>query len=153
MGGWAARGTVAGIAPRLVYLLLGWGLPMEDQLVVAVAGALAAKGAEALASGARTATAVLARLVRARLRAGTPEGDALTSAMAHPDERSHQMALASFLAEEMSRDPAFDAAVRATWRGLSGAGSGSVGNGVVNSFSGTAERVVQARDVQGNITF
>ncbi|GIJ23024.1 hypothetical protein Vlu01_36480 [Micromonospora lutea] len=126
---------------------------MEDQLVVAVVGALAAKGAEALASGARTATAALARLIRSRLRSGTPEGDALTAAMAHPSERDHQVAVASFLAEEMSRDPAFDAAVRAAWLRLLVPVPKSANANVVNNFSGTAERVVQAGDVRGDITF
>ncbi|MFI7026850.1 hypothetical protein ACIBMZ_29455 [Micromonospora sp. NPDC049900] len=126
---------------------------MDDQLVLAVTTTLASKGAEALVSGARSATGTLVRLVRGRFCSGTREGDALTAAMAHPDDRSLQATLASFLASEMSRDPTFDAAVRAAWHRLSNQIDNSSRHNVVNNFNGTAERVVQARDIKGDVVF
>ncbi|GIJ26761.1 hypothetical protein Vqi01_19230 [Micromonospora qiuiae] len=126
---------------------------MEDQLVLAVTTTLATKGAEALASGARTATGALVRLVRSRFRRGTREGDTLTATMEHPHEQSHQAALASFLAAEMARDPAFDLAVRTAWRRLSNPTDETHQHNVVNNFSGAADRVVQAHDIRGDINF
>ena len=126
---------------------------MDDQLVLAVATTLATKGAEALASGARTATGALVRLVHSRFREGTREGNALAVAIEHPHEGSHQAVLASFLANEMARDPHFNAAVRTAWRRLSEPGADAAHNNVVNNFSGVAEKVVQVRDVRGDIVF
>ncbi|WP_089156463.1 hypothetical protein [Micromonospora sp. NBS 11-29] len=118
---------------------------MEDQIVLAVATALATKGAEALGS--------LFDLVRGRFGAGTRESVALDAAMAHPQERRRHAALASALADVMARDPDFAAALDDEWRRLAGAGVVAVQGQVVNHFSGTAGKVVQARDVQGDIIF
>ncbi|MEU8020656.1 hypothetical protein AB0B88_00365 [Micromonospora haikouensis] len=126
---------------------------MEDQVVLAVATALSTKGAEALAAGARSAIGSLFQLVRVRFGAGTQESAVLEAAIEHPQERWRQAALASALADVMARDPDFATALDEEWRRLSRAGVVAVQGQVVNHFSGTAERVVQARDVQGDIIF
>ncbi|WP_405092251.1 hypothetical protein OG767_04265 [Micromonospora sp. NBC_01392] len=126
---------------------------MEDQIVLAVATALATKGAEALGVGARSAIGSLLSLVRGRFGAGTRESAVLDAAMAHPQERWRHAALASALADVMARDPSFTAALDDEWRRLARAGVVAVQGQVVNHFSGTAGTVVQARDVQGDINF
>ncbi|GHJ17783.1 hypothetical protein [Micromonospora sp. AKA38] len=126
---------------------------MEDQIVLAVATALATKGAEALGVGARSAIGSLLSLVRGRFGAGTRESAVLDAAMAHPQERWRHAALASALADAMARDPSFTAALDDEWRRLARAGVVAVQGQVVNHFSGTAGKVVQARDVQGDINF
>ncbi|MEU7796930.1 hypothetical protein EAD96_24455 [Micromonospora sp. BL1] len=126
---------------------------MEDQIVLAVATTLATKGAEALGVGARNAIGSLISLVRDRFGAGTRESAVLDAAMAHPQERWRHTALASALADVMARDPGFADALGDEWRRLDGAGVVAVQGQVVNHFSGTAGKVVQARDVQGDIIF
>ncbi|CCH15800.1 hypothetical protein [Micromonospora lupini] len=126
---------------------------MEDQIVLAVATALATKGAEVLGVGARSAIGSLFSLVRSRFGTGTRESAALDAAMAHPQERWRHTALASALADVMARDPDFSAALADEWRRLAGTGVVVDQGQVVNHFSGTAGKVVQARDVQGDITF
>ncbi|GAB3816779.1 hypothetical protein [Micromonospora zhanjiangensis] len=126
---------------------------MDDQIVLAVATALATKGAEALGAGARSAIGSLFSLVRSRFGAGTRESAVLDAALAHPQEQWRHTALASTLADVMARDPDFTAALTDEWRRLVRSDVVAVQGEVVNHFSGTAGKVVQARDVQGDITF
>lgn len=126
---------------------------MDDQVVLAVATVLATKGAEALGAGAREAIGSLFRLVRDRFGVGTPESAVLDGAVEHPEEQWRQAALASALAEVMARDPQFTAALMGEWRRLDGPKVIAGHDQVINDFSGTAEKVVQARDVQGGIVF
>ena len=125
---------------------------MPDQLVLAVATALAAKGAEVLFSGGRDAVGALYRMVRSRFGEGTEESAALEAAVVDPDDYDRQAVLADALARTMAVDPAFDAAVRAEWRSVQARLSVAPGD-VTNEFSGTAGKVVQARDISGDILF
>ncbi|WBB73062.1 hypothetical protein O7602_25770 [Micromonospora sp. WMMD1128] len=126
---------------------------MDDQIVLAVATALATKGAEALGVGARSAIGSLFSLVRGRFGSGTRESAVLDAAITHPQERWRHAALASALADVMARDPNFAAALDDEWRRLARTGVVAVQGQVVNHFSGTAGKVVQARDIQGDINF
>ncbi|SCF14834.1 hypothetical protein GA0070216_105326 [Micromonospora matsumotoense] len=126
---------------------------MEEQIALAVATALATKGAEAFGAGAREAIASLFRLVRDRFGAGTRESVVLDGAVEHPEEQWRQTALASALAEVMARDPQFATALKSEWHRLAGPSIIAAQGQVANHFSGTAEKVVQARDVRGDIVF
>lgn len=53
----------------------------------------------------------------------------------------------------MTRDPDFAQVVEEGWRRVPGTEISAVQGDVSNSFSGSAEKVVQARDVQGDIRF
>lgn len=130
-----------------------WRLGVEDQLVLAVATALATKGAEAFGAGAREAIGSLFRLVRERFGTGTRESVVLDGAVEHPEEQWRHTALASALAEVMARDPQFATALTDEWRRLAGSGVIAGQGQVINHFSGTAGKVVQARDVRGDIVF
>ncbi|WP_422753587.1 hypothetical protein [Micromonospora sp. WMMD708] len=126
---------------------------MEDQLVLAVATTLATKGAEAFGAGAREAIGSLVRMVRNRFGSGTPESAVLDGAVEHPQEQWRHTALASVLADVMARDPQFARALNDEWRRLTGSSVSDAQGQVTNHFSGTAEKVVQARDVRGDIVF
>ncbi|WFE63677.1 hypothetical protein [Micromonospora sp. WMMD714] len=126
---------------------------MEDQLVLAVATTLATKGAEAFGAGAREAIGSLFRMVRNRFGVGTREAAVLDGAVEHPQEQWRHTALASALAEVMARDPQFATALKSEWQRLAGPGIVAAQGQVANHFSGTAEKVVQARDVRGGIVF
>lgn len=129
---------------------------MPDEVTLAIASALASRGAEALVAGGRDALAALFRLVGRRFASQPSGGDtdgsaALAAAVADPTDAGRQIELATFLDTLMVRDSDFDAAVRAHWQSVTGEISASHG-AVVNHFSGTADKVVQARDVRGNIS-
>lgn len=106
-----------------------------------------AKGAiDGLADGGRAAFGALMRLVCQKLdspSAPTPE----------LSEEARVAALRTALAEEFARDPAFAAEVRRLWTGVEAhrmVGDGNVANEISGSVGGNA---VQARDVQGGISF
>lgn len=125
---------------------------MPDQFVTSIAIVLVTKGAEALAAGAKDAIASLYRTVRGRLAESADDSAILDRAVAHPEERGHQDELATALARVMTRDPAFEQAVRTRWQAVET--ELAMPNGaVLNHFSGRAEKVVQARDISGDITF
>ncbi|MFK3984444.1 hypothetical protein ACI2K4_29235 [Micromonospora sp. NPDC050397] len=125
------------------------GVPVPDELVLAVATALTAKGAELLVDAGRSALAAMRRLVRSRFAENTADVEVLAAAAADPDNQARQAELAAVLSRVMSEDPAFAATVRAQWR-LVEASVAAPGH-VSNQFDGTANKVVQARDVHGDI--
>jgi hypothetical protein len=124
---------------------------MQEQLALAIATALATKGGEALIAGGGGLLGQLFRLVRNRFRSSGEGGDTLDAAVANPDE-TNRANLAAALARLMTSDPALEERVRALWRGGAAELSAESG-GVVNQFSGSADRVVQARDIRGDVSF
>jgi hypothetical protein len=128
------------------------GALVPDELVTAVAATVATKGAEALVAGGRSALAAMVRLIRDHFGRGTPEAATLQAAMEHPDERERRAALAEALAQAFSTDSTFVQQVLAHWEKASTDLAADHG-AVVNNFSGSAERVVQARDIIGDISF
>lgn len=124
---------------------------MGQDLALAVVNVLAAKGAETLAVGARDAVAAVVRAVRRRFQQDAQAADQVERLMAHPDDAAAREAVMAALAAVMAADPVFVAQVR---RLLPQMDSLVVGqNAVVNEVSGSADRVVQARDIHGDITF
>jgi hypothetical protein len=117
---------------------------VPDELAIAVATALANKGAEAVAAAGRSAIDALVRLVRRRFGHGTHESAVLDAAA---DDPAAQRELADLLDRAMSDDPEFANRLRSLWQQVS-----ADRGGVVNQFSGHAEKVVQARDIRGNVT-
>lgn len=130
---------------------------MPDEVTLAIATALANKGAETLLAEGRGALAALFRLVKRRFAREPGGGDseasrALAAVEVEPGDARSQAELAACLAALMARDADFDAAVRVHWRAVAEEISADCG-GVVNQFSGRADKVVQARDVRGDINF
>jgi predicted DNA-binding transcriptional regulator YafY len=117
---------------------------VPDELAIAVATALANKGAELVAAAGRSAIDALGRFVRQRFGRGTRESAVLDAAA---DDPNAQQELAELLDRAMSDDPEFAIRLRSLWQNVS-ADRGSV----VNQFSGHAQKVVQARDIRGNVT-
>jgi hypothetical protein len=123
---------------------------MSGELAMAVATALATKGAEAAMVGGKNALTGLLDLVRDRFGRETHAAAVLDRAVDDPDDLAKRVRLAGVLADVMTRDHAFADRVRAHWAGLSGEVTADHG-AVVNHFSGRAEKVVQVRDVRGDI--
>ena len=114
---------------------------MTEEFLTALAGGLSEQGAALLAVGGKS-------VVRQRFRPGSDEAGALEAAVQNPGEQEHIDALVAALTRVVEDDPAFAERLSALWR-QSSADRGSV----VNNFDGEAEKVVQARDISGGITF
>jgi hypothetical protein len=121
------------------------GVVAVDELALAVATTVATKGAEALVSGARSAVAALVRCVRDRV-AGPGDRGGL------PGPGESIEAFAAGIARAMDGDPAFAAMLPRLWHDAS-VELCAVEGGVVNVFTGSGRNVVQARDIQGGVSF
>jgi hypothetical protein len=89
--------------------------------------------------------------VRTRFERGTREHAVLSAAAARPDDQKRRTALVQTLADVMSSDPDFDRAVRSYWREAT-VHVEVERAGAVNTFSGTAGKLVQANDIHGNVS-
>lgn len=127
---------------------------MAEELMLAVASALAGKAAEAAFQGARGAWGALVRLVRERFACDDRDAVAALEAVR---ERPRDEAVVRELAAALSRiagvDTGFAAELRALWP-QARVELSATGGGVANSSSGTVGgHLVQARDlhVQGGL--
>ncbi|MDQ3789014.1 MAG: hypothetical protein M3422_17440 [Actinomycetota bacterium] len=111
---------------------------MPEPILVSIAAALAAKSATSLYE-----------LVKRKF-AGRKEAEAaLTAAEGAPPESAEVAALATHLAAAENEDPGFGAELRNTWQQV-----GATEGGVVNQITGNVSgKVVQARDIEGGVTF
>jgi len=116
-----------------------------DELAVTVATTLATKGAEAAFVSGKSAVGALFRLVRDRFARRGRDVEVLRDALDRPDDQQRLAALADALVRAMADDPALIGLLRDA---LPFAAEG----GVVNQVSGSADKVVQARDIFGNVT-
>lgn len=111
---------------------------MPEPILVSIAAALATKSATSLYD-----------LVKRRF-AGHKEAEAaLEAAGDSPPDSPDVATLAAHLAAAEVEDPAFGAALRRTWQQVS-ASRGGVVNQITGNVSG---KVVQARDIEGDISF
>jgi hypothetical protein len=123
---------------------------MPDEMVMAIATALATRGAEAAVAGGKNALGALVRLVRRRFGTDAAATEALHAATEDPSDQAQIVRLSAMLTRIMVNDPEFDEQLRGYWGQVAGHQTADHG-GVVNLFSGRAEKVVQARDIQGDI--
>ncbi|MCL2583845.1 MAG: hypothetical protein FWE35_15485 [Streptosporangiales bacterium] len=119
---------------------------MADPLALAIAAAAAGKAAESMTEQAQQAIAVLVGKVRERLRR-RPGGIPALDAAGHDEAEMEPLALV--LEREFEVSPDFRDEVAGLWRQILESGAES---GVSNVFLGKADKVVQVRDVQGDLT-
>ena len=111
---------------------------MPEPILVTVAAALAGKSVGNLYD-----------LVRKKFAGRKQAISALEAASGASPDSPEVHTLTNHLAEATHTDPEFAAALHATWSQI----SASTG-GVVNQVSGTVQgNLIQARDIQGGITF
>jgi hypothetical protein len=126
---------------------------MADEIMTAIASALAARAADAVAGAAQQAWARLVRLVRDRFGRGSSGAAALEKAGALPADSEAVHELARALEQAAAADPAFSADLRALWLEVAPAVT-AAGASVVNVVTGAVGgHVIQARDlrVEGGI--
>src|SRR5882672_7555960 len=111
---------------------------MPEPILVAIAAALAGKSVGNLYD-----------LVKKKFANRKQAAAALEAATGAAPDSPEVRTLTEHLAEATDTDPGFKTALQATWAQI------SVGtDGVVNQVSGTVHgNLVQARDIQGGITF
>jgi hypothetical protein len=111
---------------------------MPEPILVSIAAAIAAKSATSLYD-----------LVKRKFGGRKDAELALTAAEGAGPESTEVAALATHLAEAEAEDPAFATELRNTWQ-LVSAREGGVVNQITGNVSG---KVVQARDIEGGVSF
>lgn len=121
---------------------------MPDQMAMDIATLIARKTVEALADPAKVAA--LVTKVRNRFRRDKEAETALALAETEPGTPGHVEGLAGALERVAAADPDFARDLRTLWN-LTRNESTARDDGVVNNFQGTAEKVVQLRDIHGDL--
>ncbi|MFD1044645.1 hypothetical protein ACFQ1S_03065 [Kibdelosporangium lantanae] len=111
---------------------------MPEPVLVSIAAALAAKSVTSLYD-----------LVKRKFAGRKDAEGALTAASGAAPESTEVATLAAHLAAAEKEDPTFRAELRNIWQQVS-VGNGSVVNQVTGNVSG---KVLQARDIQGGVSF
>lgn len=115
-----------------------------DPLALAIASAAAGKAAESVTGQAQQAFAAMVGKIRERLRRRPEDVTALDAAAR---DESGVEPLAVVLEREFEASPDFRDELSGLWQQISGGESA-----VSNVFLGKADKVVQARDVHGDLT-
>jgi len=124
-----------------------------DPTMTAVAVAVAGKLTETLTAAAKTALGNLVNLVKRRFAGDDAAQHALTEAEKAPDDADRVHELAKQLERLAAEDPKFAERLHGLWAQAS-AGLHAETGGVVNEISGSVSgHVVQARDIQGGVSF
>ena len=118
-------------------------------MTVAIATAMAGKAVEVAGEPVRAAVAELSRRVRERFRGRPSAEEALERATGDPTPE-RVAALTTAIGHLMADDPGFGAEARTLWNRAQ-TNAAATGDGVVNVLNGQAERVVQLRDVHGDL--
>lgn len=118
---------------------------MVDPLTLAVASAIAGKTAEAMTDQARQAISAITGKLRARF-GKRPAVLAVVDAAARGEQEPE--VLAQVLEDEFAADPGFRDEINTLWVQAAPA---ATDDAVSNVFHGNAEKVIQMRDVHGDI--
>jgi hypothetical protein len=126
---------------------------MTDPVMVAIAAALAGKATQGLLTGARSAWGTLLRLVKDQASDDPVIDAVLTAAQQEPQDQARIDRLGEVLQRRARYDPVFNEQLRSLWE-QTRPELHADHEGTVNEISGTVGgHVVQARDIQGGITF
>jgi hypothetical protein len=122
---------------------------MTDPVTTAVATAIAGKAPEALTDQAREAVAMIAKRVRRKFHDRPADLAILDAAQAGPDANGCT-AFAHALWQAMLEDANFSSDIRALWNQAHILMTAESSDGV-NIFHGRAEKVMQLRDIHGDL--
>lgn len=113
--------------------------------MMAIATAVASKATEALSDPALHAVAAISRRIREKFLGQPAELQVLEEA---PTDPAKVEELAILLDERSAEDPEFGRSIRELW---SQGGLIAADEGVMNVFHGNANKVIQLRDVHGDL--
>jgi hypothetical protein len=123
---------------------------MADPVTMAIATAVAGKAAESLTGQSTAGLAALVRRIREKFRDRPAGQAALTAAQDDPGSGALAEELAFALDEASAEDPEFGRQIRELWAHVRTAADAS-DDGTVNVFLGRADKVIQLRDVHGDL--
>jgi hypothetical protein len=123
---------------------------MPDPITMAIATAVAGRAAESLTEQARLALAEITRRVRRKFTEQPSDLATLTAAQDNPGSPEHISQLAHALRRAALHDPAFGRDIDSLWTQVRMEATAR-DDGVANIFHGQAEKVVQLRDIHGDL--
>ncbi|MFF5258358.1 hypothetical protein ACFY4C_05390 [Actinomadura viridis] len=123
---------------------------MTDPMTMAIATAMAGKAVEVAGEPAREAVAAMVRKVREKFRGRAAEEAVLEGVVADPDSPERLSELHEAIRRAIAEDAAFGTTLESLWNQVR-SDSTATDDGVVNNFSGQAGKVVQMRDVHGDL--
>jgi hypothetical protein len=127
---------------------------MIDPVTTAVAVALVTRAVDGLSEAGKVAFAALSKLVRRKLADGEESHAVLVRAEARPADDAGRQALAEVLGQAAADDPRFAEELRRLWGRVQEERVSYTNSPVFNNVSGDVHGgVVQARDIQGGISF
>jgi type II secretory pathway pseudopilin PulG len=121
-------------------------------VATAMATAVASQAAQTLTDRATSALTAIARRIKAQFRDRPADLAVLDEAQAHPESPERINLLAEALRAAAVADPGFGREITGLWGQAQAEVAIAAGDGVVNSFHGNAGKVVQLRDVHGDLT-
>lgn len=123
---------------------------MADPITTAIATAIAGGMAQSLSDQARESLTAVIQRVRDKFGRRPAAKAALDAALDDPGSSARVSELARALAEACEEDPEFGRQIRELW-GQSHPSAAAHDDAVVNIFNGQADKVVQLRDVHGDL--
>jgi hypothetical protein len=121
-----------------------------DPITTAIATAVASGMAQSLTDQARESLAALARRIREKFRERPAAQAALDAARDDPGSTTRVSELARALDEVGAEDPEFSREIGELWSHVR-LGHAAGDDAAVNTFLGRADKVIQLRDVHGDI--
>jgi hypothetical protein len=125
---------------------------MPDPISTAIATAVASQTAIALTAQATSAIAEIVRRIRSKFRDRPADLAILAGAQDHPDAAERVSSLADALRQAAIDDPAFGQEITELWTRAQAEITAATADGVANTFHGNADKVIQLRDVHGDLT-
>jgi hypothetical protein len=122
---------------------------MPDPITTAIATAIASQTAQTLTSQATHTLAEIARRIKDKFRERPADLAILSSAQDDPASPERISLLARALHQAALDDPDFGKEVLALWTQLSA--TAVAGDASVNAFHGRADKVIQIRDIHGDL--
>jgi hypothetical protein len=127
------------------------GVAMPDPVTLAIASAVAGKVAESLTDQARQALTELRARIRRKFLHRPEDLAILEAAQADPSSSGRIAQVASLIERTALDDPAFGNDIRSLWNQVQ-IEINTTNSAITNVFHGQADKVVQTRDVHGDLT-
>jgi pantoate kinase len=129
-----------------------WSPIMSDPIIMEIATAVASQTAQALSSQATRTLAEIVKRITSKFRDHPTDQAILNNAQAASASTDVISQLADALHRAARDDPDFGREITALWKQTRPESNTATSEGVVNTFHGSAARVVQMRDVHGDLT-
>jgi hypothetical protein len=125
---------------------------MPDPITMAIATAVASQTAQSLTSQAGHAIAEITRRIQHKFRDKPTDLAILAAAQEESGSPDRTAELAHALDRAIAEDPAFGGDIHTLWEQSGNIPITAKGDAVVNVVSGKADKVVQLRDIHGDLT-